>query len=72
MIVVLAENERMVQRTVDECDCLQKRRKQKVTAGKSRVMVSRRAGKQTIDFVKPSKVKVDHVTVYGMAEGRED
>ncbi len=54
--VLLAESEGMLQRIVDECDRICKRRKLKVNAGKSQVMVFEKAGEQTIDFAKPYRV----------------
>ncbi len=53
---MLAEREGMLQRTVDAFDRICKRRKLKVNAGKSKVMVFRKAGEQTIDFAKPYRV----------------
>ncbi len=50
--VLLAENERMLQRIVDEFDRVCKRRKLKVNAGKSKVMFFERAREQAIDFAK--------------------
>ncbi len=49
-LVLLTENEGMLQRTVDEFERVCKRRKLKVNAGKSKVMVFERAREQTIDF----------------------
>ncbi len=43
MTVLLAESEGMLQRIVDEFDTVCKRRKLKVNAGKSKVMVFKRA-----------------------------
>ncbi len=51
--VLLAESEGMHQGIVDEFDRVCKRRKLKVNAGKSKVMVSERAREQTINFAKP-------------------
>ncbi len=51
--MMLAESEGMLQRIVDAFDRICKRRKLKVNAGKSKVMVFEKAGKQTIDFTKP-------------------
>ncbi len=51
--VLLAESEGMLQRIVDEFDRVCKRRKLKVNAGKSKVMVFERARKQTINSAKP-------------------
>ncbi len=47
--VLLAESEGMFQRIVDEFDRVCKRRKLKVIAGKSKVMVFERAREQTIN-----------------------
>ncbi len=54
-IVLLAESEGMFQRIVDEFDKVCKRRKLKVNAGKSKVMVLR-AREHTTDFAKPYRV----------------
>ncbi len=54
--VLLAESEGMLQWTVDEFGRVCKRRKFKVNAGNSKVMVLERAREQTIDFVKPYRV----------------
>ncbi len=43
----------MLKRIVDEFDRVCKRRKLKVNAGKSKVMVFERAKEQTINFEKP-------------------
>ncbi len=51
--VTLAESDGMLQRIVDAFDRICKRRKLKVNAGKSKVMVFEKAGQQTIDFAKP-------------------
>ncbi len=51
--VLLAESEGMLQRIVDEFDRVCKRRKLKVNAGKSKVMVLERAREQIINFAKP-------------------
>ncbi len=48
--VLLAESEGMLQRIVDELDRVCRRRKLKVNAGKSKVMVFERTRKQTINF----------------------
>ncbi len=54
--VMLAESEGMFQRIVDAFDRICKRRKLKVNAGKSKVMVFEKAGEQTVDFAKPYRV----------------
>ncbi len=54
--VIKRRPERMLQRIVDEFDSVCKRRKLKVNAGKSKVMVFQRARAQTIDFAKPYRV----------------
>ncbi len=46
----------MLQRIVDEFDKVCKRRKFKVNAGKTKVMVFERAREQTINFAKPYRV----------------
>ncbi len=57
--VLLAENEGMLQRIVDEFERVCKRRKLKVNAGKSKVMVFERAREQTNDFAKPYRVGIN-------------
>ncbi len=52
----MAESEGMLQRIVDEFDRICKRKKLKVNAGKSKVMVFERAREKTIDFAKPYRV----------------
>ncbi len=54
MTVLLAESEGI--RIVDEFDRICKRRKMKVNAGKSKVMVFERARKQIINFPKSYRV----------------
>ncbi len=54
--VMLAVSEEILQRIVDAFDRICKRRKLKVNAGKSKVMVFEKAGEQTIDFAKPYRV----------------
>ncbi len=54
--VLLAESEGILQRIVDEFDTEYKKRKLKVNAGKSKVMVFERPREQTIDFAKPYRV----------------
>ncbi len=56
MTLLLAESEGRLQRIVDEFERVCKRRKLKVNAGKSKVMVFERARKQTTDFAKPYRV----------------
>ncbi len=51
--VLLAESKAMLQRIVDESERVCKRRKLKVNAGKSKVMVFERAREQTINFARP-------------------
>ncbi len=51
--VLLPESERMLQRIVDECDKVCRRRKLNVNAGKNKVMSFERAREQAIDFAKP-------------------
>ncbi len=57
--MLLAESEGMLQRVVDEFDRVCKRRKLKVNAGKSKVMVFERAREQTVNFAKPYTVEWD-------------
>ncbi len=54
--LMLAESEGMLQRIVDEFDRICKKRKLKINAGKSKVMVFEKAGGQTRDFAKPYRV----------------
>ncbi len=54
--VLLAESEGMLQRIVDEFDRICKRRKLKMNAGKSKVMVFKRAREQTVNFAKPYRM----------------
>ncbi len=54
--VLLAESKEMFQRIVDGFDRVCKRKKLKVYAGKSKVMVFERAIEQTFDFAKPCRV----------------
>ncbi len=51
--MLLAESEGMLQIIVDEFDRVSKRKKLKLNAGKSKVMVFERAREQTIKFAKP-------------------
>ncbi len=55
-IVLVAENEGMLQRIVDEFERACKRRVLKVNASKIKVMVFERARQQTTDFAKPYRV----------------
>ncbi len=55
--VLLAENEGTLQRIVGEFDKVCKRRKLRVNAGKSKVMVFERAREQVIDFAKSYRVR---------------
>ncbi len=59
--VLLAETEGILQRIVDEFDRVCTRRKLKVNASKSKVMVFERAKEQTINFAKPYRVGSDAV-----------
>ncbi len=56
MTVMLAESEGMLQRIVDEFDRVCKRKKLKVNAGKSKVMVFERPRERTFNFAKPFSV----------------
>ncbi len=51
--VLIAENESDLQKLVIVFDTVCKRRKLKVNAGKSKVIVFERAREQTFDFAKP-------------------
>ncbi len=68
--VLLGESE-VLQRIVDEFDRVCKRRKLKVNAGKSRVMVFERARKQTINFAKPFRVRSEAILECKIWLGRE-
>ncbi len=54
--VLLAESEGMLQRIVGEFHRVCKKRKLKVNAGKSKVMVFETGRQQTINFAKPYRV----------------
>ncbi len=54
--VLLAESEGMLQKIVGESGRVCKRRKLRVNAGKSKVMVFEKAREHTIDFEKPYRV----------------
>ncbi len=54
--VLLTESEGMLQRIGDEFDRICKRRKLKVNACKSKVMVFERVREETINFAKPYRV----------------
>ncbi len=54
--VLLAESDGRLQRIVDEFERVCKRRKLKVNASKSKVMVFERAREQTVNFAKPYRV----------------
>ncbi len=69
--VLLAESERIVQGTVAEFDRVYKRRKLKVNAGKSKVMVFERAREQTIDFAKPFRVGSEAIPELKIWLGKE-
>ncbi len=60
--VLLADSERKLQRIVHEFDRVCSRRTLKVNAGTSKVMVSERAGEQTIDLAKPYRVGSEAMT----------
>ncbi len=69
--MLLAESEGMLQSIVDEFDRLCKRRKLKVNAGKSTVMVFERAREQTINFAKPYRVGSEAILGCKIWLGRE-
>ncbi len=69
--VLLAESERMLQRIVDEFDRVCKRRKLKVNAGKSKVMVFETAREQTINFAKPYRMGSEVILGCKMWLGKE-
>ncbi len=56
--VLLAESERKIQRVVDQFHDVCSRRKLKVNAGKSKVMVFERREAEVVDFGNPYKVSV--------------
>ncbi len=56
MTVLFAKSEGMLQRILDAFVRACRRGKLKVNAGKSKVMVFKRAGGQTINFAKPHRV----------------
>ncbi len=61
MTVLLAKIERMLQRTVDKLDRVCRRRKLKVNAGNSKVVVFKRTKEQTINFAKTYRVRSEVV-----------
>ncbi len=67
----MAENEGMLQRTADEFERVCKRRKLKVNASKSKVMVFERAREQTIDFAKPYRVESEAIPECKIRLGKE-
>ncbi len=69
--VLLAESEGMLQRTVDEFDRVCERKKLKVNAGKSKVMVFERAREQTINFAKPYRVGLEAILECNIWLGKE-
>ncbi len=54
-------SEGMLQRIVDDFDRVCKRRKLKVNAGKSKVMVFERVREQTVNFAKPYRVRSEAI-----------
>ncbi len=69
--VLLDESEGLLQRIVDEFDRVCKRRKLKVNAGKTKVMVFERAREQTINFAKPYRVGSEAILGYKIWLGKE-
>ncbi len=69
--VLLAENEGMLQRTADEFERVCKRRKSKMNASKSKVMVFEKAREQTIDFAKPYRVGSEDIPECKIWLGKE-
>ncbi len=69
--MLLAESERMLQRIADEFDRVCKRRKVKVNAGKSKVMVFERAREQTINYAKPCRVESEAILGCKIWVGKE-
>ncbi len=69
--VLLAESEGMLQRIVDKFERVCKRRKLKVNAGKSKVMVFERAREQAINFAKPYRVGSEAILECKLQLGRE-
>ncbi len=67
--VLMAVSEGILQRIVDEFDRVCKRRKLKVNAGKSKVIVFERAREQTINFAKTYRVWTEDVR-YGWGRRR--
>ncbi len=61
----------MLQRILDKFDRVCKRRKLKVNAGKSKVMVFKRVREQTINFAKPYRVGLEALLEYKIWLGRE-
>ncbi len=69
--MLLAESEGMLQRIVDEFDRVCKRRKVNVNAGKSKMMVFKRAREQTINVAKPYRVGSEAIFGCKMWLGKE-
>ncbi len=69
--VLLAECKGMLQMTVYEFDRVCKRRKLKVNAGKSKVIVFERATEQTINFAKPYRAGSEAILECKIWLGRE-
>ncbi len=69
--VLFFESEGMLQRNVDEFDRVCNRRKMKVNADKSKVMVFERAREQTIDFAKPYRLRSKAILGEGEDGGGE-
>ncbi len=61
MTVLLAESEGMFQTIVDKFDRVCKRKKLKVNAGKSKVMVFERAREQIINLAKSYRVESEAI-----------
>ncbi len=69
MTLLLAESEGVLQRIVDEFDRVCKKRKLKMNAGKSKVMVFERAREQTVNFAKPHRVGSEAILGYKIMVG---
>ncbi len=69
--VLISASEGMLQWIVDEFDRVCRKRKLKVNAGKSKVMVFERAREQTIDFAKPYRVGSEAMTGCKIWLGKE-
>ncbi len=69
--MLLAERKGVLQMNVDEFDRVCKRRKLKVNAGTSKMMVFERAREQTVNFAKPYRVGSETILGCNIWLGKE-